>query len=302
MTQRKHRDIGFAPPPIDEDSIEAVKRVLQSGWITSGPELAKFEAELANYLEAQSVLCFSSWTSASELALRWFGIGPGDDVLIPAMTYAATANIVLHCGARPVLVDIDPSERIVTAELLAKTWTPQTKAVMPVDLGGWPVDYDAINNWPSSPEIRNSFQLLKLRTMRSGEIGPGITMGASDTRITRIGQFLRRTKLDELPQLWHVVRGQMSLVGPRPEIPEYVALYTEEQLHVLDVKPGLTDPASIDAFDEGAQLEAQENPEAYYREVILPEKLAKQLAYAQSASLLSDGRVIIRTFTRILRG
>ncbi|MDE0870694.1 MAG: sugar transferase [Flavobacteriales bacterium] len=146
------------------------------------------------------------------------------------------------------------------------------------------------------------FQLLKLRTMRSGEIGPGITMGASDTRITRIGQFLRRTKLDELPQLWHVVRGQMSLVGPRPEIPEYVALYTEEQLHVLDVKPGLTDPASIDAFDEGAQLEAQENPETYYREVILPEKLAKQLAYAQSASLLSDGRVIIRTLTRILRG
>ena len=158
MTQRKHRDIGFAPPPIDEDSIKAVKRVLQSGWITSGPELAKFETELSNYLEAQSVLCFSSWTSASELALRWFGIGPGDDVLIPAMTYAATANIVLHCGARPVLVDIDPSERIVTAESLAKAWTPQTKAVMPVDLGGWPVDYDAINRWLSSPEIRNSFQ------------------------------------------------------------------------------------------------------------------------------------------------
>ncbi|MBL6866692.1 MAG: aminotransferase class I/II-fold pyridoxal phosphate-dependent enzyme, partial [Flavobacteriales bacterium] len=141
------KPIGFAPPPIDEDSIQAVERVLRSGWITSGPELAKFEDELCAFLGTEHTLCFSSWTTACELALRWFGVGPGDDVLLPAMTYAATANIVLHCGARPVLVDVDPVERVVTLEGLKAAWTPNTKVIMPVDLAGWPVDYEAIATW-----------------------------------------------------------------------------------------------------------------------------------------------------------
>ena len=152
------KPIGFAPPPIDEDSIKAVERVLRSGWITSGPELAQFELELTSYLGTEQTLCFSSWTTACELALRWFGVGPGDDVLLPAMTYAATANIVLHCGARPVLVDVDPFERVVTLETLKAAWTPMTKVVMPVDLAGWPVDYAAISNWLKSEDICSAFQ------------------------------------------------------------------------------------------------------------------------------------------------
>ena len=157
MLDSSKRLIGFAPPSIDEECIAAVERVLRSGWITSGPELRAFETELEAYLLSQRVLCFSSWTTACELALRWFGIGPGDDVLIPAMTYAATANIVLHCGARPVLVDIDPLERVVSLENLKAAWTPHTKAVMPVDLGGWPVDYPGISQWLNSAPIRAQF-------------------------------------------------------------------------------------------------------------------------------------------------
>jgi dTDP-4-amino-4,6-dideoxygalactose transaminase len=152
------KPIGFAPPPIDEDSIKAVERVLRSGWITSGPELAQFELDLSAYLETEQTLCFSSWTTACELALRWFGVGPGDDVLLPAMTYAATANIVLHCGARPVLVDVDPIERVVTLETLKAAWTPMTKVVMPVDLAGWPVDYEGISSWLKSEGISSAFR------------------------------------------------------------------------------------------------------------------------------------------------
>ena len=152
------KPIGFAPPPIDDDTVAAVTRVLRSGWITSGPELAAFEEELAAFLDVHRVACFSSWTAACELALRWFGVEPGDEVIIPAMTYAATANIVLHCGATPVMVDIDPMERVVSAEAIRPYIGPQTKVVMPVDLGGWPVDYRAINALLHSESTRGTFQ------------------------------------------------------------------------------------------------------------------------------------------------
>ena len=151
------KPIGFAPPPIDDDTIEAVTRVLRSGWITSGPELAAFESEIADFLRVEMAMCFSSWTTACELALRWYGVGPGDEVILPTITYAATANIVLHCGATPVLVDIDPEERVITAASIARHITPRTKVVMPVDLGGWPVDYQAISALLDSTDIRDQF-------------------------------------------------------------------------------------------------------------------------------------------------
>lgn len=140
------KPIGFAPPPISEELIEAVTRVLRSGWITSGPELAQFEAELRDWLRVPEVVCLSSWTTACELVLRWWGVGPGDEVIVPAVTYAATANIVLHCGATPVIVDIDPEEAVCRADTIEAAITSKTKVVMPVDLAGWPVDYDAIRD------------------------------------------------------------------------------------------------------------------------------------------------------------
>lgn len=138
--------IGFAPPPIDDDTVEAVSRVLRSGWITTGPEVAGLENDLAEYLGAQAVGCFGSWTEAAELVWRWWGLGPGDEVIVPAVTFAATANVILHCGAEPVVVDVDPADWNVSAAAIAAAITPRTKGIMPVDLGGWPVDYEAIRS------------------------------------------------------------------------------------------------------------------------------------------------------------
>ena len=145
------------------------------------------------------------------------------------------------------------------------------------------------------------FRLHKFRSMQVHREGAQVTLGTSDPRITSVGRVLRKYKLDELPQLWNVVKGDMSLVGPRPEVAQYVALYTDEMRGVLTVRPGLTDPASIAGFDEGERLEAADDPEQYYREVILPEKVAQQLAYVRSATFGSDIRIIARTLFRIFK-
>ena len=145
------------------------------------------------------------------------------------------------------------------------------------------------------------FRLHKFRSMQVHREGAQVTLGTSDPRITSVGRVLRNYKLDELPQLWNVVKGDMSLVGPRPEVAKYVALYTDEMREVLTVRPGLTDPASIAGFDEGERLEAAANPERHYREIIMPEKVQQQLAYVRSATFGSDIRVIARTFFRIFK-
>jgi len=145
------------------------------------------------------------------------------------------------------------------------------------------------------------FTIHKFRTMRV-EAGAAITVGA-DPRITRSGRLLRQAKLDELPQLWDVLRGAMSFVGPRPELPRYVELYPAEiRERVLSVRPGITDPASLAFSHEAELLAAAADPEREYREVILPAKLRLSAGYAASASLATDLRLILRTLGRVLRG
>lgn len=146
-----------------------------------------------------------------------------------------------------------------------------------------------------------SFGLLKFRTMviDARARGPKITVGA-DPRITPIGAVLRRYKLDELPQFANVLRGHMSLVGPRPEVPEYVAQYTEEQRHVFAVRPGITDPASLAYHDEASLLATFDDPERAYREQVLPRKLALSLDYLARRTVASDLRVIAETALRML--
>ncbi len=147
------------------------------------------------------------------------------------------------------------------------------------------------------------FRLFKFRTMRPGpEDGMSVT-GRGDERITSIGRLLRTTKLDELPQLFNVARGEMSLVGPRPEVPRYVACYTEEQKRVLDVRPGLTDPATLEWRHEESLLGgiAEESRERYYLEVVLPKKLDLNLTYLDQAHFLYDIALIARTIKEILR-
>ncbi len=140
------------------------------------------------------------------------------------------------------------------------------------------------------------FMLYKFRSMRTGADKQGLlTVGGRDQRITRSGYYLRKYKLDELPQLLNVLKGEMSLVGPRPEVRRYVELYTPEQLQVLKVRPGITDPASITYRNENILLTEAEDPEKYYIEQIMPDKLRINLLYIAKASLWSDLNIIYVT-------
>jgi lipopolysaccharide/colanic/teichoic acid biosynthesis glycosyltransferase len=146
------------------------------------------------------------------------------------------------------------------------------------------------------------FRIRKFRTMviDAPARGPGITVGA-DPRVTRVGRVLRRSKLDELPQLLDVLAGHMSLVGPRPELPGYVALYPPElRALVLGVRPGITDPASLKYADEATLLAAAADPEREYREVLLPAKLRESADYIRGATLASDLWVLARTAALLL--
>jgi lipopolysaccharide/colanic/teichoic acid biosynthesis glycosyltransferase len=142
-----------------------------------------------------------------------------------------------------------------------------------------------------------TFRIHKLRTMRPPDTGPGVTAG-DDPRITSVGRLLRRTKIDELPQLFNVIKGDMSLVGPRPEDPRYVAMYTPEQRTVLAVRPGMTGPAVLDFIDEEDILRGGDAESTYVARV-MPEKLAADLRYVRSASFGRDMRLIGRTITTI---
>ena len=145
------------------------------------------------------------------------------------------------------------------------------------------------------------FTMFKFRTMHDGAAGLPLTVG-SDERITRVGRWLRRSRLDELPQLANVLVGHMSLVGPRPEVPRYVALYPPAlRERALAVRPGLTDPASLAHIDEAALLAAAADPEREYVERILPAKLEQAAAYAERATLASDLLVLTRTAWALLR-
>ena len=146
------------------------------------------------------------------------------------------------------------------------------------------------------------FWIYKFRTMRKSlEQGPNITIG-NDPRITGIGRLLRQTKIDELPQLINILRGEMSFVGPRPEVPQYVQLYRREYQQILAVRPGLTDLASLKYRDEAALLANAENPEEEYVTRILPDKIMLAIDYIQRASFFFDLRLILETILRLVLG
>lgn len=141
-----NKKIPFSPPDITDSEIEAVVNVLKSGWITTGKVNKEFEEELSKYIDVKRVKLFSSATSAMELALKIFGVGDGDEVIIPAYTYASTANVVIHLGAKAVFIDAsdDMNSFNIDLEKLEKAITNKTKAVIAVDIGGMPCDYDSI--------------------------------------------------------------------------------------------------------------------------------------------------------------
>lgn len=149
--------IPFSPPRIDDKIIAEVVDTLKSGWITTGPKTKLFEKRLVEYTGAKSVLCVNSATAGLEIALRWLGIGNGDEVIVPAYTYCATANVVVHCGAKPVMVDVNADDFDISVANIRKAITSRTKAIMPVDIAGMPCDYDEIMSLVKSDEVKKLF-------------------------------------------------------------------------------------------------------------------------------------------------
>jgi lipopolysaccharide/colanic/teichoic acid biosynthesis glycosyltransferase len=146
-----------------------------------------------------------------------------------------------------------------------------------------------------------TFRLFKFRTMKTGSDKKGlITVGGRDPRITKTGYYLRKFKLDELPQLLNVLAGTMSIVGPRPEVRKYVELYNAEQLKVLEVKPGISDYASLEYFNENELLAKSSDPEETYIKEVLPAKLELNKKYISETGLVTDLRIIFKTLRRII--
>ena len=137
--------IPFSPPRIDDKIINEVTAALKSGWITTGPRTKDFEKKLTAYCGNKSTLCLNSATAGLEIMLRWFGVGEGDEVILPAYTYSATANVVIHCGAKPVFVDVNADDFNINVAKIEKAINEKTKVVMPVDFAGFPCDYEEIN-------------------------------------------------------------------------------------------------------------------------------------------------------------
>jgi len=137
--------IPFSPPRIDDKIIAEVTAALKSGWITTGPRTKEFEKKISAYCGNKNTLCLNSATAGLEIMLRWFGVGEGDEVILPAYTYSATANVVIHCGAKPVFVDVNASDFNISVANIERAINQHTKVIMPVDFAGYPCDYDEIN-------------------------------------------------------------------------------------------------------------------------------------------------------------
>ena len=150
--------IPFSPPRIDDKIIQEVTNALTSGWITTGPKTKLLEKKVADYCGAPKAICLGSATAGMELMLRWFGVGPGDEVIVPAYTYCATANVVMHTGAKPIMVDVSSEDFNVDVEKIRAAITSKTKVIIPVDFAGLPCDYDEINDLVREKSIVDLFQ------------------------------------------------------------------------------------------------------------------------------------------------
>jgi len=148
--------IPFLLPFIDQEVINEVVDTLSSGWITTGPKVKSLEQEVSKLTTVSRTVCVNSWTSGAILVLNWFGIKEGDEVIVPAYTYSATALAVLHCGATPIMVDVT-NDLTIDVSAVERAITPKTKVIMPVDIAGWPSNYEAINALVIKSSVRNQF-------------------------------------------------------------------------------------------------------------------------------------------------
>jgi dTDP-4-amino-4,6-dideoxygalactose transaminase len=161
--------IPFSPPRIDDKIIKEVTDALKSGWITTGPKTKLFEKKIASYCNVSDVLAVNSWTTGAELLLYWFGVKEGDEVIVPVYTYCATANIVIHRGAKVIMVDVR-SDFGIDISLVEKHITPKTKVILPVDVGGLPIQYDELKAIVNKSSIKEKFNPQSINQEKLGRI------------------------------------------------------------------------------------------------------------------------------------
>jgi dTDP-4-amino-4,6-dideoxygalactose transaminase len=149
--------IPFSPPRIDDKILNEVVEALKSGWITTGPRTKAFEKKITEYCGNKSTVALNSATAGLELILRWFGVGEGDEVILPAYTYCATANVIMHCGAKPVFVDVNKEDFNISVKAIEEKINSKTKVIMPVDFAGLPCDYNLINSLVKRNDISSKF-------------------------------------------------------------------------------------------------------------------------------------------------
>lgn len=150
--------IPFSPPRIDDAVIAEVTAALKSGWITTGPRTKQFEKNITQYCGCKTTVAVNSWTMGMQVLLHWWGIGEGDEVILPAYTYCASANVIIHSGAKPVMVDINPDDFNISVDAIKKAITPRTKAIIAVDIAGFPCDYEAIYKVINDTAIKAQFK------------------------------------------------------------------------------------------------------------------------------------------------
>ncbi len=227
--------IPFSPPRIDDEIIQEVTAALKSGWITTGPRTKQFEKDLSAYNGNANTLCLNSATAGLEIMLRWFGVKEGDEVILPAYTYSATANVVMHCGARPVLVDVDPGDFNINPEKVKAAITTRTKVIMPVDIAGLPCRYDELNAIVQDPAVKALFNAEGERQQQLGRI-----MILSDAAHSLGGSYKGKktgNQADVTVYSFHAVKnlttaegGAIALNFPPPfnneEIYKYLCIFT----------------------------------------------------------------------------
>lgn len=212
--------IPFSPPFVDQDVINEVVDSLNSGWITTGPKVKLLEEEVTIFTNAKKTVCVNSWTSGAILVLKWLGIQPGDEVIIPAYTYSATALAVLHCGATPIMIDVTDDFTIDVSKI-ENAITEKTKVIMPVDIAGWPCDYDAIYKLVNKKSITNLYKSNSEKQKLIGRI-----LIVSDAAHS-IGALYKNKKVGEIADItifsFHAVKnittaegGAISLNLPYP--------------------------------------------------------------------------------------
>ena len=227
--------IPFSPPRIDQKVIDEVVDTLKSGWITTGPKTKEFERRLTAYCGNEATLAVNSNTVGLEVVLRWFGVQEGDEVIVPAYTYCATANVIVHCGAKPVMVDVNADDFDVCLEKVREAITDKTKVIMPVDLGGMPCAYDELFELVETEDVKT---LFRAKTEEQGKLGRILILSDS---AHSIGAEYKGRKAGSLADVsvfsFHAVKnlttaegGAIMLNLPEPfdneEVYRYLCTYT----------------------------------------------------------------------------